>query len=126
MWRDFFHLELYRHLPMETRFKQKVRGYVAYAASTLHQELFHTSALSIAVICPGAAWLAQTLKRWTEEVLTQLHQAAEGQRFFFSSINVATASPTALYLAPNWQQAFSSTATPLLVLKEEGDEEGSP
>jgi hypothetical protein len=48
-WRDFFHVEVYRHLPMETLWKQKVIGYVQYAATGQHEELFHTPALSIAV-----------------------------------------------------------------------------
>jgi hypothetical protein len=65
-WRDFFHIELYRHLPMERRFKQKIQGYLTYACSPLHQELFRTSALSIALIA-ATEQLAQMLKRWTEE-----------------------------------------------------------
>jgi hypothetical protein len=120
-WRDFFHIELYRHLPMERRFKQKVQGYLTYAASPVHQELFHTSAFSIAMF--GATeQLAQMLKRWTEEVLTKLNKQAEGQRFFFSSIGPGQVSPTQLYLAPVWQLAFRHTPTPLLELMEEGHE----
>jgi hypothetical protein len=97
-WRDFFHIELYRHLPMERRFKQKVQGYLTYAASPVHQELFHTSALSIAMFA-ATEQLAQMLKRWTEEVLTKLEQQAEGQRFFFSSVIPGQASPTELFLS---------------------------
>jgi hypothetical protein len=118
-WRDFFHIELYRHLPTERRFKQKVQGYLAYAQSSRHQELFHTQALSIALFA-ATEQLTQTLKRWTEEVLTTLNQPAEGQRFFFSSIIPGQVSPTELFLSPLWQLAFSHTVTPLLMLAEEG------
>jgi hypothetical protein len=124
-WRDFFHIELYHHLPKEQRFKQKVQGYLTYAKSSLHQELFHTSALSIAVFAAGGMpsereQLAQMLKRWTEEVLTKLNQPAEGQRFFFSSVIPGQVTPTELYLSPVWQLAFRTTPTPLLELMEEG------
>jgi Replication-relaxation len=121
-WQDFFYIEVYRHLPMETRFKQKVQGYVVMALTGQHEELFQTSALSIAVFA-ATDQQARTLKRWTEEALQQLGHPAEGQRFFFSSIDPATASPAEVYLTPVWQQAFGEAPTPLLVLGEEGDDE---
>jgi hypothetical protein len=120
-WRDFFHIELYRHLPMEHRFKQKVQGYLTYAESSRHQELFHTQALSIAMLAIEEQ-LTQTLKRWTEDVLTKLNKPAEGQRFFFSDVIPSQVSPTALFLSPVWQLAFSSTKSPLLMFEEEGHE----
>jgi hypothetical protein len=114
-WQDFFHLEVYRHLPMEPRFKQKVQGYVTYATTGQHEALFHTPALSV-VVFAATEQQAATLKRWTEEALQEMPQ--EGQRFFFCSIDPATAQPTEMYLAPVWQQAFSNTPTPLLLLEE--------
>jgi hypothetical protein len=50
-WQDFFHIEVYRHVPMEVRFKQKVKGYVVSVDTGIHEALFKTAALSIAVIC---------------------------------------------------------------------------
>jgi hypothetical protein len=44
-------------------------------------------------------------------------RAAEGERFFFRTIDTATASPEDMYLAPLWEQAFGTTKTPLLVLE---------
>jgi hypothetical protein len=121
-WRDFFYIEVYRYLPVETLWKQKVTGLVTYRQTGKHQELFHTSALSIAVFAQTTE-MAQTLKGWTEEALTKLKQPAEGQRFFFNTIDDPTsATPTDMYLAPVWQQAFATAKTPLLVLKEEGHE----
>ena len=120
-WRDFFHIELYRHLPMERRFKQKVQGYLTYAKSSLHQELFRTSALSIAIIA-ATEQLAKMLKQWTEEELTKLNEQAEGQRFFFSSVIPGQVTPAELFLSPVWSLAFRNTATPLLELTEEGHE----
>jgi hypothetical protein len=119
-WRDFFHIEVYRYLPVETLWKQKVTGLVTYRQTGQHAALFHTSALSIAVFAQTKE-MAQTLKEWTEEALTQLKQPAEGQRFFFNTIDDPTsAEPTEMYLAPVWQQAFGTANTPLLVLTEEG------
>jgi hypothetical protein len=118
-WRDFFHIEVYRHLPpLEQRFKQKIQGYVVYAHSPLHQQLFHTSALSIAIFGQTPE-MAATLKHWTEEALA--NQPDEGSRFFFTSMNPAIASPIGLFLTPVWQQAFGEDAIPLLVLEEEDD-----
>jgi hypothetical protein len=77
--------------------------------------MFHTPALSIAVFAATDQQKA-VLKRWTEEALHEMPQ--EGQRFFFTSIATSEASPTELFLEPVWEQAFSSTPTPLLVLEE--------
>jgi Replication-relaxation len=120
-WQDFYHIEVYRSNLREYRFKQKILSYAAYAASSLHQELFHTPALSIAVFCANDH-LARTLKRWTEEVLHELKEPSLGERFFFCSVNPATARPEELYLAPVWEQAFGTAKTPLLVLEEENTE----
>jgi hypothetical protein len=121
-WRDFFHIEVYRYLPVETLWKQKVTGLVTYRQSGQHEALFHTSALSIAVFAQTKE-MAHTLKEWTEEALTKLKQPGEGQRFFFNTTDDPTsATPTEMYLAPLWQQAFGTATTPLLVLKEEGHE----
>jgi hypothetical protein len=51
-----------------------------------------------------------------------LKQPAEGQRFFFNTIdNPTSLTPAAMYLAPLWQQAFGKGLTPLLVLTKEAD-----
>jgi hypothetical protein len=116
-WQDFVHIEIYRNLPpVEWRFKQKVQGYVTYVALGQHEALFQTPALSIAVIAATEP-MAATLKRWCEEALTARAQQGESNRFFFSSSDVVTVTPTELFLLPLWEQAFSNTKTPLLVLE---------
>jgi hypothetical protein len=118
-WRDFFHIEIYRYLPVEALWKQKVTGLMIYRQTGQHAALFHTSALSIAVFAQTKE-MAKTLKEWTEEALTQLKQPAEGQRFFFNTIdNPTLAEPAVMYLAPLWEQAFEDVKTPLIVLKED-------
>jgi hypothetical protein len=115
-WEDFFHIEVYRNLPpAEWRFKQKVLGYVTTATSGQHQTLFHTESLSIAVFAQTEE-MAATLREWTEEALQQ--QPDDGGRFFFSSLNVANASPTEMFLSPVWEQAFSDAKVPLLMLED--------
>jgi hypothetical protein len=119
---DFFHIEVYRNLPpVEWRFKQKIKGYVTYALSGQHEELFQTPALSIAVIAQTPQLddqkMAATLKRWTEEALQEIGRPEEGEWFFFCSRDPATASPEELFLAPVWESAFGTTKTPLLVLE---------
>jgi hypothetical protein len=63
--------------------------------------------------------MATTLKRWTEEALTDMARPEEGVRFFFCSLAVASASPEELFLAPVWEQAFRTAKSPLLVLEDE-------
>jgi hypothetical protein len=116
-WEDFFHIEVYRNLPpQEWRFKQKITGYVTYVDNGHHEALFHTPALSIAVIA-ATEHMAATLKRWTEEALTEIVRPEEGDWFFFRTLDTATASPEDMYLASDWVQAFSTTTTPLLKLE---------
>jgi hypothetical protein len=118
-WKDFFHLEVYRTLPpREWRFKQKIHGYVTYVDTGQHATLFHTSALSIAVIAQTPQMTA-TLKRWTEEALQELDRPIDGDWFFFTSLDPATTSPTEMFLAPVWEQPFGSAKTPLLALTEQ-------
>jgi hypothetical protein len=115
-WQDFVHIEVYRHLPLELRFKQKVMGYVASVDTGTHEALFQTQALSIAVFC-ATDYQTRTLRKWTEEALTEMNCPEEGERFFFRGITVANASPEELFLTPDWQQAFGETKTSLLVLE---------
>jgi hypothetical protein len=116
-WQDFFHIEVYRNLPpADWRFKQKVQGYVTSVDTGRHEALFHTPALSIAVIAQTEP-MAATLKQWAEEALTEMHLPEEGERFFFRSANVSSASPEELFLAPVWERAFGTAKTPLLVME---------
>ena len=116
-WVDFFHIEVYRNLPpAEWRYKQKIQGYVYAVDEGWHEAFFHIPALSLAVIA-ATDQMAATLKRWTEEVLTEIERPEEGDWFFFCSLNPATASPEELFLTPIWEQAFGTTKTPLIVLE---------
>jgi hypothetical protein len=81
VWDDFFHLEVYRTLPPDKhRFKQKIQGYVTYVDTGQHQALFATPALSIAVFAQ-TPHMATTLKRWTEEALTDMARPEKGYGF---------------------------------------------
>jgi hypothetical protein len=89
---------------------------VTYALTGQHEALFQTPALSIAVIAQSDRQKA-TLKRWTEEALQEMERPEEGEWFFFCSRDPATATPEELFLSPVWEQAFSTTKTPLLLLE---------
>jgi hypothetical protein len=115
---DFFFIEVYRTLPpAEWRFKQKVTGYVTYAGTGQQEKHFATPAMGIAVFC-ASPQMAATLRRWTEETLQEIGQPEQGERFFFRSGDVASASPAEMFLTPFWQQPFSDTKTPLIVREE--------
>jgi hypothetical protein len=116
-WRDFIMVEVYKSFIDEKRWKEKVRAYVVYIHD-LHQKLYGTNALTIAVFATLGDRLRDTLKRWTEEELTRGKATAEGGRFFFSSVNAGTVSPLDTYLAPVWYQAFTTDPAPLLLLEE--------
>jgi hypothetical protein len=49
--------------------------------------------------------------------LQDVSQEHVGERFFFRQIATANASPIEMYLAPVWEQPFSDTKTPLLMLE---------
>jgi hypothetical protein len=115
-WRDFCYLEVYRHHLNETRFQHKIQGYVTALITGLHEQLFQTSAMAVAIIATTDK-LAGTLKQWTEEALVAMDRTDAGERFFFSSLNTATTSPEELFLSPIWEQALGTTTTPLLVLE---------
>jgi hypothetical protein len=115
-WQDFCYLEVYRHHLNETRFQQKIQGYVSALVSGIHEHLFQTSAMAVAVIATTDK-LKETLKHWAEEALVAMHRADAGDRFFFCSLNAASVSPKELFLSPSWEQAFGATKTPLLGLE---------
>jgi hypothetical protein len=116
-WMDFFHIEVYRNLPpADWRFKQKVMGYITCVNTGQHEAMFQTPALSIAVIAQTKP-MAATLKQWAEKALQEMGRPEEGERFFFWSVDVSSATPEELFLAPVWERAFGTTKTPLLVLE---------
>jgi hypothetical protein len=116
-WKDFFFIEVYRTLPpVAERFKQKIQGYVTYVDTGQHEALFHTPALSIAIIAQTSQMKA-LLKSWTEEALNEIERIEEGDWFFFCGLDPATVSPEELFLSPIWEQAFGTTKTPLLMVE---------
>jgi protein involved in plasmid replication-relaxation len=118
VWEDFFHIEVYRTLPpRERRYKQKIHGYVTYAATGQHEVLFATPAISILILAQTPD-MAATLKQWTEEALQEMGRAADGDWFFFTSVDPGSVSPEKLFLSPVWENAFGTAFTPLLLLAE--------
>jgi hypothetical protein len=115
-WQDFCYLEIYRHHLNETRYQHKIQGYVTALASGLHEQLFKTPAMSVAIIATTKK-LKETLKQWAEEALTTMERQDAGDRFFFCSIDTASVTPEELFLSPIWEHAFSTDKTPLLVLE---------
>ena len=79
--------------------------------------LFQTPALSIAVIAQTEQMEA-ILKYLTEEALTEMGRVADGDWFFFRSMNTTSASPEEIFLTPQWEQAFGINKAPLLVIDE--------
>jgi hypothetical protein len=59
-WQNFLHVEVYRNLPpVEWRFKQKIAGYVTYAVTGQHEELFQT--------LPSPLQLLPHLSQWQQD-----------------------------------------------------------
>jgi hypothetical protein len=115
-WQDFLYLEVYRHHLNKERFQHKIQGYVTSLLSGLHERLFHTPAMSVAIIATTDK-LKETLKQWAEEALLAMERQDAGERFFFCHLDTATASPEEIFLSPVWEQAFSTDKTPLLMLE---------
>jgi hypothetical protein len=117
-WQDFCYLEVYRHHLNKLRFQHKIAGYVTALVSGLHERLFQTPAMAVAVIATTDK-LKGTLKQWTEEALAAIDRKDAGDRFFFCSLDTATTNPEDMFLSPVWEQAFDMRKTPLIVLTEE-------
>jgi hypothetical protein len=118
MWQDFIYVEVYRHHLNKERFQRKIQGYVTVVATGLHERLFQTPAMSVAVIATIDK-LKETLKQWTEEALGAIQRSDAGDRFFFCHMDTATTNPEDMFLSPVWEQAFDMRKTPLIVLTEE-------
>jgi hypothetical protein len=117
-WEDFFFIEVYRTVPpVKERFKQKIQGYVTYVATGQHEALFQTPVLTVAVFAQTPQ-MAAMLKYWTEEALEEMGRVADGDWFFFRSMNTTSASPEEMFLTPQWEQAFGINKAPLLVIDE--------
>jgi hypothetical protein len=115
---DFIYVEVYRHHLNQERFQRKIQGYVTALVSGLHEQLFNTPAMAVAVIATSAT-LKDTLKQWAAEALVAMERQDAGDRFFFCSLAVTPTNPEALFLSLVWESAFGVTKTPLLLLAEE-------
>jgi Replication-relaxation len=115
-FQDFIFIEVYRHHLNEERFQRKIKGYVTALISGLHQQVFHTDAMTVAIIATTDK-LKETLNQWAAEALLAMERQDAGERFFFCSLNTATTSPEELFLSPVWEHAFSTDKTPLIVLE---------
>jgi len=94
------------------RYRRKLRVLLAFARGP-YQQAFATPVLTIAVATPDEARRAQ-LVAWTEAELTALGAEDRATLFLFTAVDLETATPEEIYLAPRWSVPFSRRPVPLV------------
>jgi hypothetical protein len=118
LYRIPFIVEVDRHSERQKAWALKVRGLLAWAAHPQYQELFGIRSGTFAVISPGNVAHAETLRAWTETVLTELGQESTGERWLFTGENPAVLAPRDFFGGRVWRAAFGTeplTAVPMEV-----------
>lgn len=118
LYRIPFIVEVDRHSERQRKWREKVRGLLAWADHPQYHALFGTRSGTFAIIAPGNVRHAETLRAWTEAELTELGRERTGVRWLFTGENPATLSPRAFFAGRVWRSAFGTepqVAVPLEV-----------
>ncbi|MGD9890084.1 MAG: replication-relaxation family protein [Dehalococcoidia bacterium] len=94
------------------RYRQRLRSWLQFAQGP-YQQAFATPVLTIAVATPDATRCAQ-LVAWTEAELTALGVEDHAHFFLFTALDLETATPEEIYLAPRWSMPFNRQPVPLV------------
>jgi len=104
----------------QTKWRDKIRGLLAWMDSPSYEKLFGTRSVTTAVICPGKPKHAGVLCAWTEAELEVLKRRRDGKHFLFTGANPATIVPRAFFGEPTWQEPFAQGPVSLLELEAGG------
>jgi len=120
---ECFALEIDRATEDQRRWREKIRGLLAWSSQAYEQQ-FGTSTLTVAVVAvcgvdqvdtdEGRAKRAANLKRWTEAELLAHRNNEDAPDFCFLGADPVDTKPEQLFCAPLWSQPFSGDMVPLL------------
>lgn len=109
-------------LKSETRWREKVRGLLAWSRGP-YQDTFGTRSLTVLIVATPGERRKQQLVRWTEAELRTLgeeHAPGAGELFSFTGLPMADIPPETFFLAPCWTVPFDGAPRRLLGKEELG------
>ena len=120
-WLDFrrgneqlcFWLEVDRGTEDVHVFRQKIKGLITFA-KTQYQEVFHTPSITIIFATTAGQMRCQSMRTWTEQTVTEMHEIAEADLFRFAPIPQGELDPQWLFFESLWTVPFGHTPLPLL------------
>jgi hypothetical protein len=120
-WLDFrrgneqicFWLEVDRGTEDVKVFREKIRSQVTFSKTSYH-EVFHTPSITIVFATTAGDLRCKNMLTWTEQTLTEIHEAQEADLFRFGTIPEGPLDPAWLFFEPFWTAPFSDTPLPLL------------
>ncbi len=108
-------LEIDRGTEQQKHFKKHVRARALFLANGGYKKLFGTNKGVIAYATTGNETRMNSMRLWTQEVLTELDLKKLAPRFLFCSLTPSwEQDETRLFLAPLWSRASDKHAVPLL------------
>ena len=113
-WHPVF-LEIDRGTEQQKHLKKHVRARALFLANGGYKKLFGTNKGVIAYATTGNEQRRNTMRKWTQEVLTELNLKKLSSRFLFCSLTSSwEQDEIRLFLAPMWSRASDKHAVPLL------------
>jgi Replication-relaxation len=108
-------LEIDRATEQQKYFKRQIRARALFLVSGGYKKLFGTNKGVIAYATTGNQTRVHTMRKWTQDVLTELNLKKLSSRFLFCSLTPSwEQDENALFLAPLWYRASDKHPVPLL------------
>jgi hypothetical protein len=108
-------VEIDRATEQQKFFKRQIRARALFLANGGYKKLFGTNKGVIAYATTGNETRLKTMRKWTQEVLTELNLKKLSSRFLFCSLTPSwEEDEQRLFLAPLWSRASDKHLVPLL------------
>jgi hypothetical protein len=111
-------LEIDRNSEYRLRFQSLVRRRIEFIKRGDYARLYGAEAVRIAYLTTGGGSRRDAMRRWTEEVITEViseeHQQGWCEKFYFTACVYEELFDPALWTDPVWQRPAFETTVPLL------------
>jgi Replication-relaxation len=104
----------------QTKWRDKVRGLLAWMDSPSYEKLFATKSVTVAVACPGKPKHAGVLCAWTAAELAALNRHRDAKHFLFTGMDAAATVPYSFFCELRWQEPFGLSPVSLIELEAGG------
>ena len=113
-WHPVF-LEIDRATEQQKYFKRQIRARALFLVSGGYKKLFGTNKVVIAYATTGNQTRLNTMRTWTQQVLTELNLKKLAPRFRFCSLTPSwEQDELSVFLSPSWYRALDKHPVPLL------------